>query len=787
VNREKFLSYGRVVTFLLCLFCGSNHDIVWAAATGAVPAAATQEPAGDESLSSLLAGLSGAPGGAGALDVGFILSRIQQERTLSAKHEQMIAALPQDLRQRVTEMCIEFEGLSAALRLEWCFNILTASVQKMLTQCLGDHEPLTKELNILFDQFHAALEDGTFIEALIPSSTFGTNPLFQLLAGMAGGASATPKKKFDTAILTKIHGVLDAILRSYDSQGKASHSALAPQTKVLRNLIVHAENKDIPSLCSACIHLLDKQCVRVREHLNETLATLTHARVDSGKHTDAHLAEVLDYWLSYLAGYESALESFIELTRTSHIDIGWLLRLMSRSYEIVEPYFDAQLLRAPLRHVFRHEAALRLTVLLLATTHYYGKNAEEQAQQYLAGGPSLQQKAEAIARHGDSGINHVDMLLDAVNRSQDAVKSPAIFNEPLHPAKMAFVRLLLALGHYKVEHLHDKWTWPSDDKWVKFVLSIITHSAYEGLGAYCQSAVHNNLSPELLGPLEKYSAGLVKPELIPVILRIAVPVILLHEKCRPVVGKVVNFSEKDLIVYYPSFYWWIITSSLGKWMWSCVPWVHNQPQANANAPHSEDEYRIDAPFCKVGFYVEYIIMHYVLKNLGAFSGKMAIKAYQKLFAHDDVRSGPIAHMLNEYKGYAAMLFVPGPENVIRATVTEFMVNAGRIKRESINDVALVDRCLFEEMLHYAVQFNLIPHDQAATFFARFVALQSKTDYYADVVRLINDIFDQAKNSFLIETGGNVGGFIGGMTANILMWWKGPFFLKPTVPPAQPAV
>jgi hypothetical protein len=138
-------------------------------------------------------------------------------------------------------------------------------------------------------------------------------------------------------------------------------------------------------------------------------------------------------------------------------------------------------------------------------------------------------------------------------------------------------------------------------------------------------------------------------------------------------------------------------------------------------------------------------------------------------------------MLNEYKGYIAMLFVPGPENVVRATVTEFMVNAGRLKRESINDTHVVDRCIFEEMLHYVVQFNFLTHTQAATFLAHFVELQSTSDYYPKVVALLNDIIEHVKERYLIGPGEYVGGFVGGMAANILMWWKGPFFLKPAAP------
>jgi hypothetical protein len=755
---------------------GIQNTVVHGGAPAVAAAPVEQNgSAGDGSLASLLAGIPGAQGGMGALDIGFILSRLKQEQSLSEKHEQMTAALPQDVRQRVTEMCKEFEGLSASLRLEWCFGVLATSVQKLVTQCLGsNHELLLKELNTLFDKFHASLEDGTFAEEMIPVSTFGENPLFQLLGGMMGGTSATVKKKFDKELLTKLHVVLDIILQAYDAQGKAAHSALATQTKVFRDLIIYAEKKDISSLCATCIRLLDKQCNSVRGHLKETIEILIRARVAMAVGADAQQAEALNYWIKYLAEYESTLASFMSLTKYS-FDVGWLLRLMSRAYEVAEPLAYVQLVSgtlgkaSDLRKAFGVQAAIRTVVLALATTYYYEKNTGEQAQQYVIGGSTLQQKADAAARHGSSGPGHAGLLVDAVGKSKDALLSPTMFVEPLHPAKMAIIRLLLALGHYKINNW-DKDFNPSNDAGVKFVLSIITHTAYEGLGAYCQYAARKHLPPAFLTTLEKYSAGLVKPELLPVITRIAVPFILLHEKCRSTVDRVVKFSESDLIMYYPSFYLWIDAARFGKWTWSCIPWVP-QPKDQSDA----DEYK---KIYKMGFYIEYMLMHYVLESLGAFGGKLAIKAYQKWFARDDAQAGSMAQMFNEYKGYAAMLFMPGPANEIRATVIEFLINSGHLKRENIKDVNLVNRCLFEEMLHYVVQFNFLTHDQAAIFLDRFVELQSKPDHYADIVKLINDVADQAASSFLVETGGNIGGFIGGMTANIAMWWKGPFFLKP---------
>lgn len=763
---------------LMILF-GVQNTLVYSAAPVAASAPVEQnEPAGDGSLASLLAGIPGAQGGMGALDIGFILSRLKQEQSLSEKHEQMTAALPQDVRQRVTDVCKEFEGLSASLRLEWCFGVLAKSVQTLVTQCLGsNHELLLKELNTLFDRFNTSLEDGTFAEEMIPVSTFEANPLFQLLGGMMGGTSAPVKKKFDKEILPKLHGVLDIILQAYDAQGAASHSALATQTKVFRDLIIYAEKKDISSLCATCIRLLDKQCNSVRGHLKETIEIVIRTRVAMAVGADAQQAEALTYWIKYLAEYESTLTSFMSLTKYS-FDVGWLLRLMSRAYEVVEPLANVQLVSgtlgkaSDLRKAFGVQAAIRTVVLALATTYYYGKNTGEQAQQYVIGGSTLQHKADAAARHGSSGPGHADLLLDAAGKSTDAFLSPTMFIEPLHPAKMAIIRLLLALGHYKINNW-DKDFDPSHDVGVKLVMSIITHSAYESFGSYCQYAAHKHLPPAFLATLEKYSAGLVKPELLPVIVRIAVPFILLHEKCRPTVGRVVNFTERDLISYYPSFYLWIDAVRFGKWVWSCMPLV----------PKSKDKpdyQKID----KMGFYIEFVLMHYMLETLGAFGGKMAVRAYLKWFARDDAQSGSIAQRFNEYKEYAAMLFMPGPENVIRATVIEFLINSGHLKRENIKDVNLVNRCLFEEMLHLVMRANVFTHGQAAMFLDRFVELQSKQDHYVDIVKLINDAAEQAATNLPVKTGEALGGFIGGMTANIAMWWKGPFFLKPPAVPME---
>ncbi len=759
------------------------------------------------SLASLLAGLGN---GNNAIDIGFILSRIQHERETSEKHTRMLNALPQELRQKVTDMCAEFEALSNALRLEWCFDTLVTSIQKSLTLYIGRNEAVVKDLDNVFDQFRAALKDGTFTESLVAQTPYASNPMFQLLAGMTG-ILPHPKKSFNQEIALKLRRVLDAVLSAYSQRGTEQQSVLALQVRMLRDLMVDAEKKDVAALCKICARLLNERCETVRKHLKATSDAMQLERkkllpTSLQKSRPVQLyAEALDYWIHYFEGYESTLRSFMNFTKAADYDLGWLLPLISRTYEVFEPVIEGQLLTKSFKFNLCREGVIRTVILALATEHYYCRNAQEQAQGYMLGGSTLHKTAETAARHGVAAPGPLDIVAaGAMENAQNLVvlDAPMMFAEPMHPLKLSAIRLLLALGGYHMTNWDDKdrKLWPNEDKWVKFVLSVITHTGYEMLGAYGQYALEAHIAPKTLDSVEMYSAGLIKPELLPTILRIAIPWIMLRTKAKNQIDKVAKFSEQDFIMFYPSFYGWLFAAwagkgiglgfwNLGKGIWNLMPFGNrpvqqaaqpNQP-VNNNEAQQDVERRIDADYCTFEFYIQYVIAHYLFKSLGMFSGKMLAKAYRKLFAHDDSTALGVGPMITDFKRYAAMIFIPSPDNEIRKAFIEIMVSQGRLKRDDANKVEVVDSCIFEEILHRAVQFKLITHPQAASFLSSFIKLQTKTDRYKEIAALLNEVFEEAESQSTVGLAGWVGGMIGGMSANILMWWHGPFFKKAPAP------
>ena len=116
-------------------------------------------------------------------------------------------------------------------------------------------------------------------------------------------------------------------------------------------------------------------------------------------------------------------------------------------------------------------------------------------------------------------------------------------------------------------------------------------------------------------------------------------------------------------------------------------------------------------------------------------------------------------MITEFKRYATMVFVPSPDNVIRTTIIEVFVNQGRLKREDANKVEIVDSCIFEELLHRAVQAKLITHPQAASFLSSFIKLQTKADRYKEIATLINEVFEEAESQGAMRSAGLKGSCI----------------------------
>lgn len=814
--RNNFQHYGRIVGIITVL-CGASDQL-----SAMVPApqeheqesstvATTPSPfvPSEGSLASLLAGLGN---GNNAIDIGFILSRIQQERETSEKHTRMLNAVSQELRQKITDMCAEFETLSNALRLEWCFDTLATSIQKSLTHYIGRNEAVVKDLDNVFDQFRAALKDGTFTESLVAQTPYASNPMFQLLAGMTG-ILPQPKKSFNHEIALKLRCVLDAVLSAYSQRGIEQQSVLALQVRMLRDLMLDAEKKDVAALCKICARLLNERCEMVRKHLKATTDAMQLERKKllptslQKSRTVQLYAEALDYWIHYFEGYESTLRSFMNLAKAADYDLGMLLPFISRTYEVFEPVIAGQWLTKSFKFNICREGVIRTVILALATEHYYCLNAQEQAQSYMLGGSTLHKAAETAARHGVAVPSSLDIATAGVMENAQSIMmpdSPMMFAEPMHPLKISAIRLLLALGGYHMTHWDkgDWKLWPNEDKWVKFVLSVITHTGYEMLGAYGQYALEAHIAPKTLDSAEMYSAGLIKPEILPTILRIAIPWIMLKTRAKNQVDKVVKFSDQDFIMFYPSFYGWLFAAwagkgiglgvwNLGKGIWNLTPFGNrpvqqaaqpNQPVNNNNEAEQAVERRIDEDYCTFEFYIQYVIAHYLFKSLGTFSGKMVAKAYRKWCAHDDGAGMGVGQTVTEFKRYATMIFVPSPDNDIRNAVVEFMVTQGRLKREDANKVEVVDSCIFEEILHRAVQFKLITHPQAASFLSSFIKLQTKADRYKEVAALLNEVFEEAEARGTLGTAGFFGGLIGGMAANILMWWHGPFF-KPAAAPA----
>ncbi|MFA5306944.1 MAG: hypothetical protein WC365_05865 [Candidatus Babeliales bacterium] len=802
--RKNFQHYARIVGIITVL-CGVSDQLYTMVPTPqehgqeSSTAAPTPSPLipSEGSLASLLAGLGN---GNNAIDIGFILSRIQHERETSEKHTQMLNALPKELRQKISDMCAEFEALSNALRLEWSFETLATSIQKSIANYLGRNEQVVQDLDKVFEQFRTALKDGSFVESLIPQTT--ANPMLQLLSGMTG-IIPQQKKSFDQEIALKLRRVLEAILSAYGERATEQQSVLALQIRMLRNLMVDAEKKDISALCKICARLLHERCETVRKHLKATIEVVACARSDAQQQQKA----VFDYWIHYLEGYESTLSSFMSLSKAADYDLGWLLPFISRVYEVIEPVADGQWLTKSFKFNVCREGIIRTAILALATEHYYCNNAQEQTQSYMIGGSSLHKVAETAARHGVPATGPLDIVAaGAMDNAQSAMlNSPTIFAEPMHPLKLSAIRLLLALGGYHMINWNNQdWKlWPNEDKWIKFVLSVITHTSYEMLGAYGQYAIETHVSPKTLDSVEMYSAGLINTELLPTILRIAVPWIMLKTKAKTYIDKVVKFNDQDLILFYSGFYGWLFAAwagkgiglgvwNMGKGLWNLMPFGNHQvqpaaqPQADAGRA-AQGDHRIDQEFCTFEFYIQYIIAHYLFRSLGAFSGKMIAKAYRKWFAHDDGAGLGVRQMLTEFKHYAAMVFVPSPDNVIRTTIIEVLINQGRLKREDVNKVELVDSCIFEELLHRAVQMKLITHPQAASFLSSFIKLQTKADRYKEIAALINEVFEEAEMRGALGTAGWIGGLFGGLSANILMWWHGPFFKKAPAANVQPAL
>jgi hypothetical protein len=200
-----------------------------------------------------------------------------------------------------------------------------------------------------------------------------------------------------------------------------------------------------------------------------------------------------------------------------------------------------------------------------------------------------------------------------------------------------------------------------------------------------------------------------------------VPFILLANKDK--IDPIVNFSGYNLISYDRTMDIWLWIAAIGGFLGqsakSTYHWVTGQQSPDSAPTNTAVTDRND-----IGFYIEYVILSYVLSNVGSYSGKWLAKLCKgplSRFTNSFVESstGFDVAQIELLKILITTLFKHGNDNIVRNLALSMLLRERVITDHDLDNALLVDTRIFEELIHYLVNFNLLTHAQAAQHLEKF--------------------------------------------------------------------
>lgn len=718
----------------------------------------------------------------------FMANGYQENMKKAAElRQKYLQVMPEKLSEQITDVKKAYLSLAKAIKLETCFQEQSTKLHALVTKQLSDEQPLKATVIASLERMNRALADGSLLELITPQqfNPYDVQNILMTFLRMqkqdTSGAEAFTLESL-RLLITQF-----SQLMVYAEQQGATHDELAASADLLTKLLKHAANKEMAELCHVCVASIREQMAATFISLNGIIGELANQRIRLPEDADAVIREALDFWLKEFKTHRETLKSFLSMVSTAKVDLSVVLRSMSRIYDFASDFFlfGYHDIWAKSNLI---DAGFRCSMVGVAFAHRRGEAARNEMQQYITGGASLSDFVNPMDAWEYQAMLATTSLIVGLN--------PKALSPGMHALSKTMWRIIGALAIYHLTNRNDanRALWPKDDEWLRNVLVLSLKTGQLYISSEVMGLVSKHIDPVTLEAIEKYSMGLIKPELIDVALETLFPM-LLYTKNRQL-NYLADFTTGDFLNYGNFWLNRQLREDFDKAEGQAGSW-------NLNTNKQKYQNYLNG---KLGFYIEYNIAQYLFSSVGTYWGKFIGKRYsapiqngvysglkrvgQWIAGSDDDKKSEEPGDVEEaaerlaaerpeqetqfqkdlllLKSLVVSLFEE--ESQPRMVVISFLKNYGLLA-ESLQDNKSINFGIISLVLHYVTKIKFLTHTEAAKLLKEYLKHETKVEPFIDIM------IDTIKSNATASVGGILGGVIGAFVGKAVMWNHGPFVLK----------
>lgn len=746
-----------------------------------------------------------------------LIGKTKRENEQRAAH---FAMLPEDVAQSVQDANDAYAHLAQLLRVENGLGALCKELDQAVKQLPFENPSDQQEIIRGLGGLQIALKNGMFKQTSFPEQLPG-GPQAQLIKGfqsaiLGNGEDAHFERADEIRFIKKNDDLRERLERLSQAISKVpqdtytdGHKVLAEKAERLATILSAAKERDSRTLTSECIRLLEPDFEAVTQKLNEAISLLVNARIQLASDADQKLKDALDYWLRRAKSSRKTLNSFLSLAAKVDIDLSFFLHSFSQIYDIASIFLRTNKFDV---HISEHrnmldpravdlsqtDAVVRAVLAFAVSLHTLGDIANrgvegrKGVEGYLLGEESL----ERFVNPFDEWESVLPVMITSMLAAQF---NPTMYADRMYRVTRAICRITGACFWYGIFEsdfvFKDNPGGPlRANKGLRIAVRETIREAQYFLDGYLEGKVDSSVDPIILEEIEKFSMGLIKPELVGLSLEILVPAIFLNVK-------IINFENSDFFPHelgsWWPFWWWPLKG-------------RKLDRVDFNALPAEKVCR---------FYGEYRLVNYVCTNLGRFWGATLVKelhipvlsmfakaakltgsavlSFVDLFYPDDVSLPDIIDdkltvnedifddnfsvfdllALGEMRQFAVLTTEKGRAWLKKQIVSFFQENS-QVRMIGIDllkglgklnvgisdpDPLEINYKLIAILLQYLTLYNVFSHSQNAELLEFYLQHEKNIEPFID--RLVQEI----KDNIAAAAGGYAGSWAGGLVADKIIW------------------
>jgi len=707
---------------------------------------------------------------------GSLQKRMQQ---MEEKRLRLLNALPEALRTSVQGTLKKHVHAAEQLKLDVFLRRECSYLFERIQRQIPDDAPCKKDAITALELLNRALSDGSFMRIVTVFQLSGDmqdpqRMMRQLLEMMQQSYAQSTFTEKDIATVRTALDVVRQYAQEHSFETTGQFGFLATDLATFIQYLDWAAQKDVRSLSSACIDKTSPLIDECLSALKATVGALADERLHVSQSAKPELVEALEFWMKQLKGHIQTLTAFQRVVMLSGIDLSYVMQGLSYAYEIADGFLRYSRNSAGYLNLERVKNAcfwvdmgMRCTMLSLTAVHRVGEIAGGEVQKCILGGGSLSDFVNPFDEpsYALMLLMHSTPILMHPSQERLSIVQRGLF-------RVSGVLLWSYMGQVFAPG-SKQWTpnewWPNHNEWLQMALILTVKELQWFIANEFVARVKCDNHPRdgkpcehciMLEKLEKYSLGIVKPDLINVAFELLTTMALFNLKADNVLGGVTGAGADAYVWNY---------AINGYADYFSFTWAYNRTILS-----SKD--------VKIRFYLQYQLVRYLCESVGEFFGKNVVhkpiyatvsgvvKTISSLLGTAgkfvfDISDDDEQAIVSQYQRYIvdvramlrSLFNEQSPERVMMIGLLKNM----RYLSEDDCDPKKVNFSIIALVLYYLSQYHLITHVQEAQLYEDYLKNPNNVMKFLDTVF---DTIDQNKASI-------TGGILGGLAGNfIAAWW-----------------